>query len=87
MTGGDMSAALRIAHEVLRVRGNVYPSTTESVHLQCTYDDGTVIDSQNMIDNSREMEGRRIVDCKLVPSPKAFDQAIDAIMNADKIIL
>jgi len=86
-TGGDIPQALEIAHEVLRVRGKVYPSTTESIKLQCTYDDGTIFDSQTLIDNSWTMGGHHITDTKLIPSPKAYQKALDIIKHADKIIL
>jgi len=86
-TGGDIPQALDIAHKILRVRGKVYPSTTESIKLQCTYDDGTIIDSQTLIDNSRDMGGHHIIDTKLIPSPKAYEKTIELIMQADKIVM
>ena len=84
---GDIPKALDIAHEVLRVRWKVYPSTVENINLRCTYDDGTILDSQYLIDNSREMWWHHIVHTELIPSPKAFQKALDIIWVADKIVL
>lgn len=86
-TNGDIPKALEIAHDILRVRGKVYPSTTESINLTCEYDDGTILDSQHKIDNTSEKNGKRIVNTFLHPQPKAYKEAIDVIMSADKIIM
>ena len=86
-TDWNIPEALNIAHKILKVRGKVYPSTTESIKLQCTYDDGTIIDSQTRIDNSRDMWWHHIIDTKLIPSPKAYQKAIDLIIQADKIVM
>ncbi|KXK25854.1 MAG: Gluconeogenesis factor [candidate division WS6 bacterium OLB20] len=86
-TKGDIPEALKIAHKILRVRGEVYPSTTESIKLGCEYDDGTVLESQHEIDNLPLMNGRKVVRAYLKPSPKAYDQALDVLRNADKIVL
>lgn len=86
-SGGDIPTALDIAHDLLRVRGKVYPSTTEAIDLCCEYDDGTIIKSQTDIDNSRRMSGRNIINTRLEPQPSAYQKAIDVLLEADKIIL
>ncbi|MBD3363044.1 uridine diphosphate-N-acetylglucosamine-binding protein YvcK [Candidatus Dojkabacteria bacterium] len=86
-TEGDIPKALDIAHKILRVRGKVYPSTTENIKLVCEYDDGTILDSQHKIDNLPLKNGRRVVDCRLEPQPKAYEEAIKVIKQADKIVL
>jgi uncharacterized cofD-like protein len=86
-TNGDIPKALEIAHDILRVRGKVYPSTTESINLTCEYDDGSILDSQHKIDNTSEKNGRRITNTFLNPQPKAYKEAIEVIMSADKIIM
>lgn len=86
-TNGDIPKALEIAHDILRVRGKVYPSTTESINLICEYDDGTILDSQHKIDNTDAKNGKRIVKTYLNPQPKAYEEAIQVLMDADKIIM
>jgi len=65
----------------------VYPSTTEKVDLVCEYDDGSVLESQNEIDNTRDQAGKKVINTYLKPSPKAYEKAIEIILNADKIVL
>jgi len=86
-TWGNISQALAIAHDVLRVQWLVVPSTVDAIDLVCTYDDGTVLNSQNAIDNTRWQAGKRIVDTRLSPLPTAYPEAISLLKNADKIIL
>ena len=86
-TGGDITKALEIAHEVLRVQWRVVPSTTDMIDLICTYDDGTVLSSQNAIDNTWGQAGKRIINTKLSPTPLAYPEAISLLRQADKIIM
>lgn len=86
-TKGDIPEALRIAHQILRVRGEVYPSTTESITLGCEYDDGTILESQHEIDNLPLMNGHKVIRAYLKPTPKAYDKALAALRSADKIVL
>lgn len=86
-TGGDIPKALEIAHDVLRVQGRVVPSTIDAIDLICRYDDGTVLDSQHAIDNTRGQAGKRIIETTLSPLPTAYPEALELIKHADKIIL
>ena len=87
-TKGNIPEALDIAHDILRVRGKVYPSTTESIDLGAEYEDGTIVESQNEIDNTTGMSPKTIKRAYLTPSnPKAFPAALKIIAEADKIVL
>jgi uncharacterized cofD-like protein len=87
-TKGNIPEALNIAHDILRVRGKVYPSTTESIDLGAEYADGTIVESQNEIDNTTSMSPRTIKRAYLTPDkPKAFPQALKILAEADKIVL
>lgn len=86
-TWGDIAQALAIAHDVLRVQWLVVPSTVDAIDLICTYDDGTILHSQNAIDNTRWQAGKRIVHTQLSPTPTAYPEAIALLQQADKIIL
>ncbi len=87
-TKGNMPEALKIAHDILRVRGRVYPSTTESIDLGAEYEDGTIVESQNEIDNTTSASARTIKRAYLTPTnPKAYPDAIRILQEADKIVL
>ena len=85
--GGNIPEALHRAHEILRVRGEVFPSTTDSINLGCEYEDGTILESQHKIDNTDTIKGHRVIRTFLNPVPKAYGKAIEAIESADKIVL
>jgi hypothetical protein len=57
------------------------------IDLICTYDDGTVLSSQNAIDNTWGQAGKRIITTKLSPTPLAYPEALSLLSQADKIIL
>ncbi|MCA9385247.1 YvcK family protein [Candidatus Dojkabacteria bacterium] len=87
LTKGNIPKALEIAHNLLRVRGEVHPSTTDSIHLGCEYDDGTILTSQHEIDNTPKMNGKKVTKAFLHPIPTAYPKALEVIAQADKIIL
>jgi uncharacterized cofD-like protein len=87
-TKGNIPEALDIAHKILRVRGKVYPSTTESIDLGAEYMDGTIVESQHEIDNVTSLSPKTIKRAYLTPDkPKAFEEAIRILKAADKIVL
>ncbi|MFQ5493373.1 MAG: uridine diphosphate-N-acetylglucosamine-binding protein YvcK [Candidatus Dojkabacteria bacterium] len=86
-TKGNIPEALEIAHRILRVRGKVFPSTTQSVNLVAEYDNGKVLRSQHEIDNLPLMNGHKVIKAYLEPSPKAYEEAIRVIGEADKIVI
>lgn len=86
-TWGDIAQALEIAHDVLRVQWRVVPSTIEAIDLMCTYDNGTVLNSQHLIDNTWGQAGRKVISTELIPAPKAYPEALELIATADKIVL
>lgn len=87
-SGGNIPKALDIVHKILKVRGRIYPSTTESIGLGCEYDDGTVLTSEYEINNTPKMGGHRVTKCFLHPgNPKAFSKAVKILKEADKIVM
>ena len=76
---GDIDLALKMASEVLAIRGRVVPSTRDQIRLRALLEDGTEICGETAIVSS----GRRIrrvyldpLDCK--PHPTALEAIADA---------
>lgn len=81
---GDMEKGLKATSEVLKVRGSVIPATIEEVRLIAKMTDGTVIEGETSISDA----GKTIDELFLSPQePKAAKSAIDAIMNADMLVI
>lgn len=81
---GDMETALQKSSKVLAVKGNVLPASKESVRLDAIMEDGTVVEGESRIPEAH----KKIKRVKLFPEKvSAVQAAIDAIKNADAIIL
>ena len=80
---GDFPRAVRLAGEVLRVRGTVLPSTGENVHLAAEGRMGTLLVGQTAIAHGGPP--RRIQ--LSPPDPPALPEALAAIARADLIVL
>jgi uncharacterized cofD-like protein len=81
---GDFAEAVRLASEVLAIKGVIYPSTNSDVHLCAELEDGTWVDGETRISSARS----RIRRVHLTPpdAPPLKD-AIDAILAADLITI
>ena len=81
---GDFVQAVRVVSEVLAIKGTIYPSTRENVHIVAELADGSVVHGESRIAQSAipirsirlEPEG-----CRPLP------EAIDAIRTADLVVL
>lgn len=81
---GDFEKAVAESSKVLAIRGRVIPSTLEKVTLVGEFMDGTTIEGEtNITDAQKPLRNIRIKpeNCRACP------EAIDAIENADLIIL
>lgn len=84
ITNGDMLEAARVASRVLNSCGHVLPSTLSSMTLVAEIEDGRIIRGESVIPNS----GGRIVRVSCEPeSPEATPEALQAIAEADMIVL
>jgi uncharacterized cofD-like protein len=81
---GDFLTAIRVSSEVLAIRGRIYPSTLEDVHLVATMDGGMRLRGESVISKS-SARIRKIAlsprNCHPVPA------VLQAIRNADIITL
>jgi uncharacterized cofD-like protein len=81
---GDFSLAVRQSAEVLKIRGHIFPSTSENVQLEAVLEDGSLVCGETKISKSR----RHIATIRLKPRHcKPLPETLDAIAAADLITL
>lgn len=80
---GGMEEGLKVASQILKVRGHVVPSTLENIQLCAEMTDGTTVVGESHISEA----GKHIRRLKMIPenAPAAKD-AVKAIMDADVLI-
>lgn len=80
---GSFDLAVRESSRVLKVNGRVLPSTLEQVRLWAERSDGTIVCGETQI-GSGQGACRRVW---LDPAPDAHPRTIDAILDADVVLL
>jgi uncharacterized cofD-like protein len=81
---GDFAEAVRVSAKVLAVRGRIFPSTLENVHLVATLSNGQRVHGETRISRSKlpirklELNPRRV---------RPLPMAIQAIEHADLILM
>lgn len=85
---GSQRAAIKETAKLLLVRGHILPVSYEQVSLLATYQDGTEVLGEHLIDESDDLVGKqRITKFRTVPKTKLDKEAEAAIRSADLIIL
>jgi len=84
ITNGDMLEAARVASRVLNSCGQVLPSTLSSMVLIAEMEDGRVIRGESVIPDADGRIKRLSCEPEL---PDATPEALEAIANADMIVL
>jgi uncharacterized cofD-like protein len=85
---GNMYSAIKESSKVLNIRGRVLPATLENVNLVATLENGKEVWGESQIPESGKQEGGRIVQLRCEPNaPKPVPEALEAIENAELIIL
>jgi uncharacterized cofD-like protein len=86
---GSERKALKYASQILRVKGEVLPVTTEDVQLVATYSDGSLLRGETYIDEPPEDHdcSQRITELWLEPESSCIPEVTRAILDADMIIL
>lgn len=79
--------AIDAASKVLKIDGRVLPVTNTSTHLLATYEDGTTLRGEHLIDEPRRGVNMRITNLSVEPTVQVSPQAKQAILEADTIIL
>jgi uncharacterized cofD-like protein len=81
---GDFDRAIKESSRVLAIKGRVLPSTLANVALEATLADGSVVCGESAISHT----ATPIVSVRLIPGDcEPLDEAIEAILGADAIIL
>jgi uncharacterized cofD-like protein len=81
---GDFAHAVRSLHEILAIRGSIFPSTEESVQLVAHFEDGSTVRGEAAIPKAL----RRIRRVALEPAGcVAPEEACEALRRADAIVL
>lgn len=83
----DILSALKALGQALKVRGTVLPATLESVDLCAELSNGEIVRGEEKIDEpeyNRELTVKRVF---LDPIPQALPEAIQAIKEADLLVL
>lgn len=84
----SFDAAVRRMSEVLAITGKVLPVTTADVQLEAEFENGSSVVGESKIFYCKKQEDCRITQVRLIPErPQALPEAIQAIREADMIIL
>lgn len=85
---GSFEEAVEKFNHIMGVVGTVYPVTNEDVTLHAVLKNGNVIHGESHIGTHRIGKGTRIDKVYLNPEkPKAVEQAVEAILAADVVVL
>jgi uncharacterized cofD-like protein len=85
---GDFEKVLEIVHDFMKVKGKCLPATIEKVQLYAELENGQIIVGEDEIDVPKEHDGSlRIKKVWLEPEAEAYKPVIQAIENADYIIV
>lgn len=84
---GSQAEAIRQTRKVLRIKGKVIPVSYTDTNLSARYEDGHVVAEEHLIDEPEHDGTLKITDVFLTPKAKASPEAIDAIKQADLVVL
>lgn len=84
---GKEEHAIQEASKILNVKGQVFPVTTNNCQLGAILENKQVIVGETNIDIPRHNPKLKIKKLFLVPKPKAYENALKAILKADKIVI
>ena len=83
---GGLGTAMQDIHEVLKVRGRVYPATTRPVTLVAELTDGRTVRGESKF--AEQIRPSRIERVRLEPeNPSALTQVLEAVAGAELIVL
>ncbi len=81
---GDFASAIRHMHDILAIRGRIFPSTTDSVQLVADLADGSVVRGEGAIVRSGQPIERLRLD---PPGCGALPEVCEALARADLVLL
>lgn len=85
---GNFNDAVETASEILNVRGKVYPATLDDVRLKMEWPDTSItLHGERVIDAKSFEKDPRIATLSLVPEASANPHAVQAILDADMVVI
>lgn len=85
---GNFTEAVETASEILNVRGKVYPATLDDVRLKMEWPDTSItLHGERVIDAKSFEKDPRSATLSLVPEATANPHAVQAILNADMVVV
>lgn len=85
---GSQEKAIEKTCEILDVQGQILPVTFDNVHLVARYESGQQVLGEHFIDEPTGDVGKeKIIDLEVIPKAKANPKALEAIKNADLVVL
>lgn len=84
---GSFEEAIRLAGEVLQIQGRVIPVTLKNTELYARLKNGSILEGEPNISHSSSLQKIGLERIFLKPKAEANPQAIEAILNADLIIV
>ena len=84
---GASDTAIQEAAKILNVKGSVLPVTLSDSHLCARLEDGTIIRGETNIDIRRVRPHLKIIDVFLDPPAQAYPAAVQAIQQADLVVI
>ncbi len=84
---GSQAEAIRQTRKVLRIKGKVIPVSYTDTNLSARYEDGHVVGEEHLIDEPKHDGMLKIEEVFLSPEAHATPEAIEAIGQADLIVL
>ena len=84
---GSQEEAIKQTSKVLRIAGSVIPVSFTKTNLFATYENGEVVQEEHLIDEPEHDGTLKITNLTLKPRPKPNPSALQAIEQADVIVI
>lgn len=84
---GGMDKALEEAGRVLNIKGRVLPVTLTKANLVAKYENGLVVEGEGKIDEPEHDGDLKITSLSLKPKAEPFEKTLQAIGEADLIVI
>jgi len=84
---GSQLKAIEETAKILHIKGKIYPVTLEEVQLLARYENGHQVVGEHNIDEPKHDGRLRIVEMQTIPQVKAYPKALQAIKEADLVVL
>jgi len=84
---GSQTEAIKKTSEILKIKGKILPITITDSRLVAVYRNGRKVVGEHLIDEPEKNEDLNIDKVYLEPESQAYPQAIQAILDADLVVI